>query len=195
MFSNSSTISDGNGSSINYDGLEIKIRPILYISEVLGLPGNILILLLASRSRRTSSLTYITFLAIFDFCTLLILLQSIFYHLYMTIYRKSYVVHGLLISTMLTCKASANWFLAFLSLERCVAVCFPFHKRTWFTMTKVYTSIIVTTLFFLLSTVFSLFSDSTIAKTLLLDSIGLICIFWLPALLMLVCTSLAGFQL
>ncbi|RUS78865.1 hypothetical protein EGW08_013370, partial [Elysia chlorotica] len=99
---------------------------IWYTSAIFGFPGNILILILANRMKLTPSLLYLIFLAIFDLCCLFVPCIIIFYF---QLLLPLGIPFEVVFVFSFTCKICSNWLLAFLSLERCIAVCFPIRKK------------------------------------------------------------------
>ncbi|RUS87943.1 hypothetical protein EGW08_004298, partial [Elysia chlorotica] len=122
-------------------------RSIMFISEAFGLPGNIFVLVLAFKSRRTTSRPYITVLGIFDLYVLIFEFPFFTPDIIFPLLAKcDIIVFFILFSLFQTCRYANNWFLSFLSIERCMAVCLPIQKRKWLSVRRVYISIVGTTL-------------------------------------------------
>ena len=175
--------------------LYLSVAPIisvafLFTSAAFGIPGNVLILILASKAPRAASLPYIIFLAIFDLLTLLIALAL---NIWSTFEDFEKLLEFSFLDTFVNApKVINNWILALLALERCVAVCFPLKKRLYFTVKTAYLSALCVIIFSF--GVYLPYYNIERVKKLAFYPVT-ITLWILPGLVMLVCTSLVVWQL
>ena len=161
---------------------------IFLISVLFGVPGNILILVLAAKSKQTASLQYIIFLAIFDLGILLISIEL------KVTGSGGQDLHNLPEDILNVLKAITNWLLALLALERCVAVRLPLQIRQLYSLRKIYIGIAVVTIVQILAN-FALFRHPKFKENEGMI-VAMIIIQWvLPGATMLVCTILTILQL
>ena len=160
---------------------------IFIISLLFGVPGNLLVLLLAFRARRSSSLPYIISMAIFDLLVLLMSLMGNILVAYKLIFINLYIE-----VFVNACKVTNNWLLALLSIERCVAVCFPLRMRFLFGVRNVYFSVVGAII--LSFAAYIPYWHVQAFKTVALYPM-MISLWVLPGLVMTVCTSLVAWQL
>ncbi|GFR63741.1 growth hormone secretagogue receptor type 1 [Elysia marginata] len=197
LFSNVSGVAIGNFSTvppIDFSQFQFDyIQSIIfYVSVVFGIPGNILVLILAFKKTQSSSLLYITFLAIFDLC--IIITHIIGRYVFSEISFQQLILDQVIGAFRLI----TNWLLVLLAIERCVAVCIPLRiiSRRTSSVRSAYIGITVVILvsaalnFLPLADVLPLikYPRAVLALALLIKVL-------LPAAVMLVCTYLTVLQL
>ncbi|GFR95524.1 FMRFamide receptor [Elysia marginata] len=194
LYSNvSAVIIEDNSTVPSFDFTQLQFNYvtnfIFYVSTIFGIPGNIFILVLAFKSMRSSSLPYITFLAIFDLGILTIYIVVRYGNMNL---QQYFLAHILDISRLIT-----NWLLALLTIERCVAVCNPLRIRIRRTSTVRNTYISIT-LVIVLSVVVSclhLKTPSSIEELTESLAISTLIQIVLPGTVMAVCTYLTVLRL